>query len=371
MGRRSRSRMWPCRLLGPLFEAAQEDSPTPLTIVGATSGDTGSAAIEAIRGRKGMDIFVLLPEGRVSDVQRRQMTTVQDENVHCLSVRGTFDDCQRLVKEMFADPGFRDEVHLSGVNSINWARIMAQTVYYVTASLALGAPERPVAFVVPTGNFGDIFAGFVAKRMGLPMGPLIIATNTNDILVRCLTTGRYEVGQVTQTTSPSMDIQVSSNFERLLFEAAGRDAGTVRGLMANLKQSGAFELPEAAQAHIAQEFCAYKAEEDEVASQIAAHRAETGALVDPHTAVGLVALKKAREEGAVPREMPAVVLSTAHPAKFADAVERAAGERPQLPPHLSDLMEREERQVRVPDDLALIKEFIRSRTTPMGRSHGS
>jgi threonine synthase len=344
------------QLLGRLFEHAMKNRGETLTIVGATSGDTGSAAIEGVRGRDNMRITILHPHGRVSDVQRRQMTTVLDANVQNLAVDGTFDDCQALVKAMFADAPFRDEMHLSAVNSINWARILPQAVYYFAAGLALGAPDRPVSFTVPTGNFGDVFAGYVASRMGLPVERLVVATNQNDILARTLVSGRYETGTVVPSMSPSMDIQVSSNFERLLFDAVGRDAGTVRAAMGSLKQSGAFAIDETAMAFMRTRFCAARVDEDATRATIAGHRDRTGAVVDPHTAVGLAAAQIQRGDPAVPM----VVLATAHPAKFPDAVEGAVGHRPALPGRLADLFEREERFAPVANDLAAVEAAIRA-----------
>jgi threonine synthase len=326
------------------------------TIVVATSGDTGGAAVEAFRGRDNIDLVVLFPQGRVSDVQRRMMTTVPDSNVHTVAIEGHFDDCQALVKAMFNHHAFRDEVSLSGVNSINWARIVAQTVYYFTAAAALGAPRRAVDFTVPTGNFGDIFAGYVAKRMGLPIGRLRIATNVNDILARTLATGVYEVRGVHATSSPSMDIQVSSNFERLVFEATGRDAATVRALMASLQQSGRFVLPDKALAAIREEFDAGRADEEEVNAAMRAAWHEAGDLVDPHTAVAVAVDDK---ETAEPRR-PTVLLSTAHAAKFPDAVEAACGVRPQLPAWLGDLMTRPERVRVMPVDQQEIERYVRA-----------
>ncbi|RQP20465.1 MAG: threonine synthase, partial [Brucella intermedia] len=307
------------------------------TIVGATSGDTGGAAIEAFGGRDNTDIFILFPNGRVSPVQQRQMTSSGFSNVHALSIEGNFDDCQNLVKGMFNDLQFRDALSLSGVNSINWARIMPQVVYYFTAALSLGAPDRAVSFTVPTGNFGDIFAGYVAKRMGLPIDRLIIATNDNDILSRTLETGAYEMRGVAQTTSPSMDIQISSNFERLLFEAHGRDAAALRGLMAGLKQSGGFSISEKPLSAIRSEFSAGRSTVDETAETIKSVLEADGYLLDPHSAIGV---KVARENQS--SEAPMVVLATAHPAKFPDAVKAASGVEPQLPAWLSDLKQRKE-----------------------------
>jgi threonine synthase len=348
------------QLLARLYERVLQRGAGRLTILCATSGDTGSAAIEAIRGRAGMAIFVLYPEGRVSDIQRRQMTTAAEANVHVLAVTGTFDDCQRIVKELFADQAFARQTSLSAVNSINWARIMAQAVYYVTAALALGAPEREISFVVPSGNFGDIYAGYVARLLGLPIKRLIAATNDNDILVRALATGRYEKRGVKPTSSPSMDIEVASNFERLVFEALGRDAAETRALFASLAQSDAFTLPERARGQIAELFAAERAGEDEVAPAIAVMLEGAGRLIDPHTAVGAVALAKARATGTLAASDCAVLLSTAHPAKFPEAVLRATGSRPALPAQLSQVMSLPERAARLPADAAAVKSHILS-----------
>ena len=326
------------------------------TIVGATSGDTGGAAIEAFKASRHASIFILHPKGKVSEVQRRQMTTVLSPSVHNIALRGTFDDCQAILKALFNDHQFRDSVTLAGVNSINWARIVAQVVYYVTSALALGAPGRPVNFTVPTGNFGDIFAGLVAKRMGAPVGRLVIATNENDILDRVLKGGRYEVKGVKPSTSPSMDIQVSSNFERLLFEAYGRDASAIRRLMASLGQSGAFTIEAGPLNAIRAEFASGSAGMAETAKVIAATLEETGELLDPHTAVGYgVARKEQAYRG------PMVTLATAHPAKFPDAVERASGLRPGLPPRLAPLMMAEERMSVLANDPEEVKAFILER----------
>ena len=324
------------------------------TIVGATSGDTGGAAIEAFGGRDNTDIFILFPNGRVSPVQQRQMTSSGFSNVHALSIEGNFDDCQNLVKGMFNDLQFRDALSLSGVNSINWARIMPQIVYYFTAALSLGAPDRAVSFTVPTGNFGDIFAGYVAKRMGLPIERLIIATNDNDILSRTLETGAYEMRGVAQTTSPSMDIQISSNFERLLFEAHGRDAAALRGLMASLKQSGGFSISAEPLSAIRGEFSAGRSDVGETAETIKSMLEANGYLLDPHSAIGV---KVAREN--VSDAAPMVVLATAHPAKFPDAVKAASGVEPQLPAWLSDLMQRKESFTVLHNDLKFVEEYVR------------
>lgn len=342
------------QLLARLMDHALARRGARTTIAVATSGDTGGAAVEAFRGLRSIDLVVLYPHGRISEVQRRMMTTVPDGNVHTLAIEGTFDDCQALVKAMFNHHAFRDRVALSGVNSINWARIVAQTVYYFTSAVALGAPSRSVDFTVPTGNFGDIFAGYVAKRMGLPIGRLRIATNVNDILARTLATGAYELRDVRATTSPSMDIQVSSNFERLVFEATGRDAATVRALMASLAQSGRFELPAAAIRAIRDDFDAGTADEEETAAAIRAVWRESGELIDPHTAVAVAVEEK---ETANP-PVPMVMLSTAHPAKFPDAVEAACGVRPELPAWLGDLMTRPERVAVMPANQAEVETFV-------------
>jgi threonine synthase len=326
------------------------------TIVVATSGDTGGAAVEAFANLENVDLVVLFPHGRISEVQRRMMTTTNAANVHALAIEGTFDDCQAMVKAMFNHHRFRDRVALSGVNSINWARIVAQVVYYFTSAVALGAPARPVTFTVPTGNFGDIFAGYVAKRMGLPVRWLRIATNVNDILARTLKTGIYEVREVHATVSPSMDIQVSSNFERLLFEAGGRDAGAVRRLMEQLKQSGRFVLPDVMLAAIREAFDAGRADETETAAEIRAAWREAGELVDPHTAVALSVAERDSSDTGVPN----IVLSTAHPAKFPDAVEAACGVRPQLPAWLDGLMTRHEQVKIMKNDQSEVERFVLS-----------
>jgi len=342
------------QLLARLMDHALAARGERTTIVVATSGDTGGAAVEAFRGRERADLFVLFPHGRVSDVQRRMMTTANDNNVHALAVEGTFDDCQALVKGLFNHHAFRDRVRLSGVNSINWARIVAQVVYYFTAAATLGAPHRKVAFTVPTGNFGDVFAGYVAERMGLPVDRLVIATNVNDILARTLATGTYDLRDVVATSSPSMDIQVSSNFERLLFEATGRDAAQVRAYMASLAQSGRFSLSSQALSKIRALFNAERADEEETAATIRTTLRETSRLVDPHTAVALAVAEKETRDPAIPM----IVLGTAHPAKFPDVVEAACGVRPGLPDWLSDLPERSERVTPMPVDQAAIEKFI-------------
>jgi threonine synthase len=345
------------QLLARLMDHVLAERGERATIVGATSGDTGGAAIEAFAGRDRTDIFILFPHGRVSPVQQRQMTGSSAANVHALAIEGNFDDCQGLVKGLFNNHGFRDAVSLSGVNSINWARIMAQIVYYFSAAVSLGAPDRPVSFTVPTGNFGDIFAGYAARRMGLPIERLVIATNDNDILARTLDTGRYETRTVVETTSPSMDIQISSNFERLLFEAAGRDAALVRRQMESLKQSGAFDLDGRQISLIRQEFAAGRSTMTETSSAIRSVLEKNGYLLDPHTAT---AVKVAREN-ADPK-VPMIVLATAHPAKFPAAVREASGISPELPAFLSDLMQRKENFTTLPSDPKMLEDYILRRT---------
>jgi threonine synthase len=350
------------QLLARLMDHALEKKGRRATIVGATSGDTGGAAIEAFRASRHADVFILFPDGRVSDVQRRMMTTPREPHIHAIAIPGTFDDCQNLVKALFNAHGFRDEMALSGVNSINWARIVAQVTYYFVAAVALGAPHRAVAFVVPTGNFGDIFAGHVARRMGLPIETLVVATNTNDILARTIATGRYEMTAVAATTSPSMDIQISSNFERLLFEASAHDAAAVRRMMSGLKQSGAFTLPEAALQVIRADFQAFRAGEDEVAEAIRATLLRAAYLADPHTATAIVAAEKA----AIDPSVPVVTLATAAPAKFPDAIRAIAGLEAPLPARLQHLMSDPERIARVANDEAALMAFIRARAAAKG-----
>ncbi len=331
-----------------------------VTVVGATSGDTGSAAIHACMDRPNIDIFILHPEGRVSEVQRRQMTTVMATNVHNIAIRGTFDDCQALVKAMFNDEAFRRDMNLSAVNSINWARVMAQIVYYVTAAVSLGAPSRAVTFAVPTGNFGDVFAGYAASRMGLPVERLIVATNRNDILARALTTGRYRVAGVSPTMSPSMDIQVASNFERLLFDLYDGDGAAVTESMTALSDDGGFDIAPRQLERARALFDATRIDEDETLAEIDRVHTETGLLIDPHTAVGVAAAR------ALPRDpaAPMIALATAHAAKFPDAVERATGLRPAAPPPLAGLLEAEERCQGLDSDIAAVQNYIRSKGQP-------
>ena len=345
------------QVLGPLFDRVLARRGERVTIVGATSGDTGSAAIEACRDRASVDIFILYPQGRTSEVQRRQMTTVEAANVHTLAVEGSFDDCQDLVKALFADIGFRERHNLSAVNSINWARIAAQIVYYFAAATALGAPDRTVSFAVPTGNFGNVYAAHIARGMGLPIERLVIGTNRNDILYRFIETGEMRISTVEPSLSPSMDIQVSSNFERMLFELAGRDGVRLAELMRNFRTTGELAAGPGIWAKARALFTAHRLDDDGTRAMIATIYRETGELLDPHSAVAVSAM---REKGSVPG-VPCVALACAHPAKFPDIVERATGRRPALPPHLADLMTRQERINIVPNDLATIRSFIAAR----------
>ncbi len=343
------------QLVGRLFDHELRRRGERVTVVGATSGDTGSAAIEALRDRDAVDVFILHPAGRVSEVQRRQMTTVAAPNVHNVAVEGTFDDCQDLVKALFADEAFRDRRHLSAVNSINWARVMAQVVYYVTSTVRLtGGDGRPVAFSVPTGNFGNVFAGYGAQRMGTPVSQFVVASNRNDILTRFLTTGTMTIGEVQPTLSPSMDIQVSSNLERLLFEVYGRDGAAVAELMARFRAEGTVSVDAGRLDLLAEHWSAGRVDDAQTTATIAELHQRTGRLIDPHTAVGLTAALEARAD----ERVPMVVLSTAHPAKFPDAVEAATGVRPALPPHLADLFDRPERYEVVANDYDVVRRLI-------------
>lgn len=343
------------QLIGQLFQIALGREGRRVTIVGATSGDTGSAAMEAFRGLANVDVFILYPHGRVSEVQRRQMTSPSEANVHALAVDGDFDDCQSRLKDMFNDFTFRDGVGLAGVNSINWARVLAQVVYYFTSAVSLGAPHRKVSFTVPTGNFGDIFAGYIAKRMGLPIDRLVIATNQNDILHRCLTTGRYQMNGVKPSISPSMDIQISSNFERALFNAYGRDGGAVTQLMDEMKATGGFTVSQGALQTLRDLFTTGRVSEEETSATIRAERAASGELLCPHSAIGV----KVAADHLGP--VPMITLATAHPAKFPDAVEAATGIRPGLPPRMADLFDRPERVTRVANDLSAIEKIVMER----------
>ena len=347
------------QLVGRLFDHELTRRGERATIVVATSGDTGSAAIEACRGRANLDIVVLHPAGRVTDVQRHQMTTVHQPNVHNVAIDGTFDDCQDLVKRLFVDVAFREAVGLSAMNSINWARVMAQTVYYATAARTVGA-GGPVAFSVPTGNFGNVFAGWVARRTGTPISQLVVASNSNDILPRWLASGVMETRGVHPTTSPSMDIQVSSNVERLLFELYDRNAAQLTDRMATFADEGTVETGDTRLATLTEVFDGAAFDDDAVRAEIRTTYDTTGVVLDPHTAVGVAAARQSRRDP----DVPMVALATAHPAKFPDAVESAIGIRPELPEHLADLLDRPEHFDALPLDLAAVKTYIRAATDP-------
>ncbi|MFZ9395058.1 MAG: threonine synthase [Erythrobacter sp.] len=342
------------QLLGLLFETFLARRQTNLTIVGATSGDTGSAAIDAVAGREGVTIFMLHPKGRVSEVQRRQMTTVRAPNVHNIAIDGSFDDAQAMVKRMFGDTTMTTRFNIGAVNSINWARLMAQVVYYFAAGLQLGAPHRPVAFSVPTGNFGDVFAGYVAAQMGLPIAQLVVATNINDILHRALSQGDYSAGAVTPTATPSMDIQVSSNFERLLFDCGGRDGAAMAAQMRGFEASRAMQLTNAQREVAAALFSSARADQSETAQAMRWAYDRCGEIIDPHTAVGLHAARTAQLD----RDIPMITLATAHPAKFPEAVERATGIRPALPLRVGDLFAREEAYSELPGEYDAVRDFV-------------
>jgi threonine synthase len=344
------------QLLGRLFDHVLEQRGERVTIVGATSGDTGSAAIEACKGCKNIDIFILHPEGRTSEVQRRQMTTVEAPNVHNIALKGTFDDCQNMVKAMFNDKKFRQDINLSAVNSINWARIMAQIVYYVTASLALGGPHRKVSFAVPTGNFGNVYAAYAARQMGIPIKRLVIGSNRNDILTRFFETGTMKTTKVEPSVSPSMDIQISSNFERYLCDLLDRDTTSIKKLMESFKSKGSFKLGSQYMDKARSEFDAHRCDDEQTKMFIQACYKETGYILDPHTAVGLFAGMQVREDPSIPM----VALACAHPAKFPDVVEDAIGIHPPLPDHLADLYDRKEHLTVHDNDLAKVQDFVKS-----------
>jgi len=345
------------QVLGRLFDKVLARRRERITIIGATSGDTGSAAIEACRDRDMLDVFILYPDGRTSEVQRRQMTTVASENVHTLAIDGSFDDCQDLVKAMFADAPFRSRLGLASVNSINWARITAQIAYYFVAATALGAPDRPVSFAVPTGNFGNVYAGHVARAMGLPVRSLVIGTNRNDILWRFIASGDMSLRPVEPSLSPSMDIQVSSNFERLYHEVLGRDGAATAAAMTAFRRDGRLPANEKAWQRARLLFEAHRLDDEGIEATIADVFHETGEIIDPHSAVAVAAMRAQPGEAGVPR----VALACAHPAKFPEAVERITGYRPVLPPHLEDLMERQETINRLPNDLDAVRRFVASR----------
>ncbi|MFO7758728.1 MAG: threonine synthase [Roseovarius sp.] len=343
------------QLIGQMFEASLMRSGTRVSIVGATSGDTGSAAIEAFRGLDAVDVFILYPHGRVSEVQRRQMTTPSEANVHALAIDGDFDAAQARVKDMFNDFDFRDGVRLAGVNSINWARVLAQVVYYFTSAVSLGAPDRRISFTVPTGNFGDIFAGYIARAMGLPIERLVVATNQNDILHRCLASGEYRPEGVIPSISPSMDIQVSSNFERALYYAYGQDGRAVAQVMDELKAGGT-TISQGAREALRAAFQSGRCDEDATRATIRETYRATGELLCPHGAVGVHVATAQRSPG-----VPMITLATAHPAKFPDAVEAASGLHPPLPERMADLYDRDERVTRIANDLGAIETLIKER----------
>ncbi len=347
------------QLVGRLFDHVLTERGSRVCVLGATSGDTGSAAMHACAGLGHVDIVILFPDGRTSEVQRRQMTTLGAPNAHAVAVPGTFDDCQDLVKAAFADVSFRDEVHLSAVNSINWARVMAQVVYYVSSHLQVAPDGGPVTFVVPTGNFGNILAGWVAKRMGLPVERLVIASNRNDILTRFFTTGTMEIRDVVPTTSPSMDIQISSNLERLLFERMDRDATAIVELFSRFRADGTVSVPLEVLEGLRAEFDCGRLDDEQAAEVIRRVHARSGMLIDPHTAVGVGIAESLEGDPSV----PVVSLATAHPAKFPDAVEAATGLRPPLPEHLADLLDRTERVEHCAADLGAVEELVRGAVT--------
>jgi threonine synthase len=343
------------QLVGRMFAHVLAARGERVTIVGATSGDTGSAAIEACRDRDNIDVFILFPEGRVSSVQQRQMTTVDSENVHAIAIDGTFDDCQDLVKAMFNDAQFRTANNLSAVNSINWARVMVQIVYYFAAAVRLGAPQRPVSFAVPTGNFGNVLAGWAAWKCGLPIDRLVIGTNSNDILFRFFETGEMKMAGVAPTLSPSMDIQVSSNFERLLFDMLGGDGAAVRDWIDEFRETGAVSVDDARLAAAHEKFDAARLDDDGTQRVIREIYESTGELLDPHSAIGVDAARQCRGD----RSIPMISLATAHPAKFPDAVQAATGVHPALPDRMAGLFDRDEKFATLPNDIAAVQDFVR------------
>ncbi len=353
------------QVLSRLMERALSRTGSQTTILGATSGDTGAAAVEAFRGRKDIELFILFPHGRISDVQRKQMTTAEEDNIHAIAIEGTFDDAQTIVKTLLGDAEFQARHALSAINSINWARIVAQSVYYYTASAKFGAGAQP-GFSVPTGNFGDIFAGYAASKMGLPLGRLVIATNENDILARTLSSGRYEPRAVLPTDSPSMDIQISSNFERLLFEESGRDTSFVATCMARLGKDGGFDIPARVLSAIRDRFSAHRIGREEAAAAMRNLFEETGVLIDPHTAVGLAAAQAEQKQPSGPM----IVLGTAHPAKFPEAVKRATGRTAEIPDRLQRCLHGRERFKLLPNSAAAIADYIRA-NGPSGSARSS
>ena len=350
------------QILGGLFDEALQRRKKRTTIVGATSGDTGSAAIEACRDREAIDIFILFPKGRVSNIQQRQMTTVDASNVHAIALEGTFDDCQDMVKSLFNDLEYRDKHNLSAVNSINWARLLPQIIYYFWAALALGAPNRKVSFSVPSGNFGNVFSAYAAKALGLPIENLVVATNTNDILSRFFNSGKMEIKQVRPSLSPSMDIQVSSNFERLLFDLCERDGPLTNEIIENFRTDGYFDIETELIAKRANIFSALSVDDETTLARIKKTHKDTGEIIDPHSAVGLEAAHRIRSSGSVAPEVPIISLACAHPAKFPDAVRRATGSHPILPSQLDDLLEKKEYTVVLPNDFNAVSNYIADNT---------
>jgi threonine synthase len=345
------------QFLGQLSEHFLDKRGEHCTIVGATSGDTGSAAIEAVRGIKGVELFMLHPNGRVSSVQRKQMTYVEDKNIHNIAIEGNFDDCQNLVKAMFNDSDFRDEMNLSAVNSINWARIAAQIVYYFRAGLSLGAPDRPINVAVPTGNFGNVFAAYAAKQMGLPIEQFIIGSNQNDILTRFFSDGTMSQQSVEASLSPSMDIQISSNFERYLFEVSGRDAALIARLMDEFKQNGSFSVDAALLDKATQQFSAYRLDDEQTRAEIARVYRDTGEIIDPHSVIGIAAARACSADPSI----PVVCMGTADPAKFADAVEPAIGRKVPYPSRLEKVLNAEEHFDVLDNDLDEVEDFIKQK----------
>jgi threonine synthase len=342
------------QLVGRLYDHVLKARQQRVTIIGATSGDTGSAALEACRDRDAIDIFILHPKGRVSEVQRRQMTTIDSANVFNIALEGTFDDCQDMVKAMFNDHAFRDRVNMSAVNSINWARVMAQIVYYVVGAVALGAPDRRIGFSVPSGNFGNVYAGYGARQMGLDIAPFIIGSNRNDILARFFNTAAMQITEVEPSLSPSMDIQVSSNLERLLFDLYGRDGQALATAMGDFRKAGRMTAPQQSWKQVETLFAAAAFDDTATLAAMGDLYKRTGELIDPHSAIGIAAAEAKRTDP----EIPIIALATAHPAKFPDAVQRATGRRPDLPDHLADLYDRPERMTVLPNDLERVKDFV-------------
>ena len=345
---------YPLQLVGRLFDHVLGVRDQKVTIIGATSGDTGSAAIEACRDRDAIQMFIFHPKGRVSEVQRRQMTTVASPNVHNIALEGTFDDCQDMVKALFADKALAARHNFSAVNSINWARIMAQIVYYFWAALGLGAPDRRIAFAVPTGNFGNVFAAYCAKRMGLPIEKLIIGSNANDILTRYFASGQMTMREVEPTLSPSMDIQVSSNFERLIFEYYRRDGAAVAKALRRFRRTGQVNFGMGRWRSMAKLFEGYRVGDNATKSVIGEIYQSTGQLLDPHSAIGVAAARQAE----LPADVAVIAMATAHPAKFPAAAEEATGVHPQLPPRLADLFERPERCETLPNDIGRVAQYL-------------